>query len=238
MVIDVYASGEGYLLYLLLRDYLTDIHSDICLRYIDRPLTAGGNISLFLIPQPSEWEIQTLSAVPRKGKTFILSANCGDIPECMELKGEYLIEGLALVLDEILNNPQLAEEIRAINPQIDGELMKTLTEKLTFYIPLAVAKRDTILKGWKYYLGLKGFPLSGYLYPFEERQILSILSNVGFQDKMFPLLLGRTKADFVEEIKRRGFVPVEVLLKAKNNLESELNYILLAKSVAERLQKL
>ncbi len=238
MVIDVYASGEGYLLYLLLRDYLIDSQSNVCLRYTDRPLPADGDISLFLIPSPTEWEIQILSAIPQKGKTFILSSNCGDIPNCTELKGEFLTEGFSLILDEILGNPHLAEVVKDIKPSKGDKVIDTLKEKLPFYIPLAVAKRDTILKGWEYYLGLKGFPLSGYLYPFEEKQILEILSNIGFQDKIFPLLLGRTTETFIEKIKQRGFVPIEVLIDAKNNLESELNYLLLAKEIAENLQKL
>lgn len=239
MVINVYASGEGYLLYLLLRDYLIDSQRDACLRYTDRPLPAiNGDISLFLIPEPTEWEIQTLSVLPQKGKTFILSSNCGDIPNCTELKGEFLTEGLSLILDEIFGNPNLAEVVRDIKPSKEDKIIDILKEKLPFYIPLAVAKRETILNGWKYYLGLKGFPFSGYLYPFEEEQIFEILSNVGFQDKIFLLLLGKTSETFVEKIKQKGFVPVEVLLNVKNNLESELSYILLAKEISRNIEKL
>jgi len=38
-------------------------------------------------------------------------------------------------------------------------------------------------------------------------------------------------------IKNYGFAPTEVFIPSKNNIESELNFIYLAKEVAKKLEK-
>ena len=238
MVINVYATGEGYLVYLLLKDFLTDIKGDTCLRYTDRPLLSEGDINLFLVPNLSSTERELISNLPRKGEIVVISRNCDGMEGCFQVGETYLSEALALVFERVLNRPGLGEEIRNFSPKRDKKLLNLLAEKLTFYLPIGVAKRGAIIQGWKFYLGLAGVPFAGYVYPFEERPVLNTLSNIGFSDKVFPLILGRTSQSFLSEVKKRGFVPFEVYLEGKNNLLSELSYILLAKELSESIQKL
>ena len=238
-LIDLYVRGEGYIVYLLLESLLNDSRFPICLRYSDRPLPGDGDLNLFLIPEPDEREVAILNALPIQEKVLILSQNCKGLKNCIEISGDYVRGALAHLLREILKKEDLAEEVlNTETPRLEKEREEQLLEKLTFYIPLGVAKRGSILFGWKYYLSAKGVPFVAYRYPFEEEAFLKVLSNVGFTDKVFPLLLGRTPDNFLAKVKQKGFVPFEVLLEARNNLLSELDYILLAREIAKKVKRI
>ena len=226
-ILNVYANGEGYISYLLLKDLIRDYNLPLCVKFQDRILP-DRRLDIALIPEPSEVEIEALKTL--KEKPLTISKNCNRLENCLQVEGNFLLETLKRFsenylkpLKEILDNYQ--------PPKFEEELINNLRKKLRFYIPLAVAKREAILEAWRYYLGIKGFPFSGYLYPFEEKAFLNILSNIAFNDKIFPLILGKTSENFLERIKKKGFVPFEVVLSSKNNLESELNYIILAQSL-------
>ena len=239
MVIDVYAHGEGYIVFLLLKDFISDRKLKYCFKYLDRPILGNGDLTVFLVPQISEQELTILTALPIKGNLLIFSQNCRGLKNCIEISGDYVKGALAHLLREILKKENLAEEVLNTEPpRLEKEWEEQLLEKLTFYIPLGVAKRGSILFGWKYYFSAKGVPFVAYRYPFEEEAFLKVLSNVGFTDKVFPLLLGRTPDNFLAKVKQKGFVPFEVLLEARNNLLSELAYILLAKEIARKVKRI
>ena len=233
-VLNIYASGEGYIAYLLLKDLIKDYNLPLCVKFYDRFLP-DRRLDIAIIPELSEVEIEVLKTF--KERPFIISKNCKGVENCLQVGGNFLLETLKSLSENYLK--PLKGIVENYQPsEFKGELIANLRNKLRFYIPLAIAKRKTILEAWRYFLGMKGFPFSGYLYPFEEENFLNILSNISFNEKVFPLLLGKTSKNFLEGIKQKGFVPFEVILNSKNNLDSELNYILLAEVVSKGLEKI
>ena len=233
-IMNLYASGEGYISYLLIRDLVMDYNLPICVRFHDRILP-DREIDLALLPYPTEVEREALKTL--KKKPIILAKNCKGLENCKELGENFVLESLKRISKLYLKEPAgLLENYTP--PRFEETLLNALRGKLRFYIPFTVAKREAILEAWRHYLGIKGFPLSGYIYPFEAEAVLKVLSNIAFTDKVFPLILGKVSKVFLEGIKKKGFVPFEVILPSKNNLESELNYIFLAQEVAKGLKRI
>ncbi|RTZ58723.1 MAG: hypothetical protein DSZ31_05240 [Gammaproteobacteria bacterium] len=239
MVIGVYGRDEGYLVYLLLRNIATDYSSDVCFRFEDRLIfKSQKGRKVFFIPQPTDDEREILKLILESSEGLIFTKYCTGLKNCIQIDGDYLLETLKRASREFLAIPQMDGFLKGYTFRFEDEnLINLLREKLKFYIPLVVAKRHSILFAWKYYLSQEGVPAVGFLYPSEVRLLEPILSNIGFSDKLFPLILGNTDNKLLEVIKNYGFVPTEVLIPSKNNIESELNFIYLAKEVAKNIEK-
>ena len=226
-ILNIYASGEGYISLLLLKDFIRDFNLPLCVRFYDR-LLPDRKVDIVFLPEPSEGEREILKTFEEK--PLILSRDCRDLENCIGIKGDFVFESLRKISENHLKDiARFFENYQP--PEFENELLTGLREKLNFYIPLAVAKREAVLEAWRYYLGVKGHPFGGYLYPLEEKAFLNSLSNIAFTDKVFPLILGRVSDNLLNLVKKRGFVPFEVYLPSKNNIDSELNYILLASSI-------
>jgi hypothetical protein len=239
MVIGVYARDEGYLVYLLLKNLSNDYSADVFFYFEDRPLfkPCRGK-KLFLIPQPTDEEREILNLALGECGGLLLSKECRGLKNCVPIDGDYIIESLKRSVSQFLKDARLEEFIKNYTFSFeDKNLLELLEEKLALYIPLVVAKRDSVLFAWKYYLAQRGVPVTGLLYPLEEKLLEPLLSNVAFTDKIFPLVLGNIDNKPLEVIKNYGFVPVEVSIPSRNNLESELNFIYLAQRVAKILKK-
>lgn len=239
MVIGVYGRDEGYLLYLLLGNITTDYSNDVCFRFEDRLVLKSQNGKrLFFIPHPTDEEREILKLILENSKGLIFTKDCTGLKNCVQIEGDYLIETLKRVSKEVLTIPQIERFLKDYTFRFEEvNLINLLREKLLFYIPLVVAKRRSILFAWKYYLSQKGVPTVEFLYPSEAKLVEPILSNIGFSDKLFPLILGNTDDKLLDIIKNYGFAPTEVFIPSKNNIESELNFIYLAKEVAKKLEK-
>ena len=239
MVIGVYGRDEGYLVYLLLKNLSNDYSADLCLYFEDRPLfkPCRGE-KLFLIPHPTGEEREILNLALEQCGGLILSKDCRGLKNCVQIEGDYILGALKRVVSQLLREHRVEKFLEGYGFSFEDEnLLELLKEKLTFYIPLVVAKRDSVLFAWKYYLSQRGVPVIGLLHPLEAGLLEPLISNVAFSDKIFPLVLGNIDDKTLGVIKNYGFVPTKVAIPSKNNLESELNFVYLAQRVAKVLKK-
>ena len=228
----IYATGDGYPVYLILEETVKAYDLPLC---VELKGELSHEVDIALIPHPKVEEKELLSSLG--GNVRVISADCGSLPNCEEVKGDYVIGALKGIFEKYA--PPLVEKLRSYKPpEWNSEMLSRLGKKLRFYIPLGVSDSKAVLELWRYYLGQKGFPFSGYLFPFEERGALNILTNVGFSDKVFPLILGKVSEDFLHEVERRGFVPFAVESEVEDYLERILDYLILVREVVKGLKGL
>ena len=230
----IFSTGEGRIVEKLLVELFSDNTLKGCPKILDRPLVIKGKKLVVFSQNPDPTLRELLKTISQMGEVEIYSSNCGDLENCYSVEGFYPLKALERFLENI-GETQLAEALKNFTPS--GDANETLSERLSFYIPLVVAKRKSVAFAWKYYLTLKGIPAVTFTYPSEGENVLEILSNVGFRDKVFPLLLGKFEDKFLEEVKNRGFVPYEVTPKTDKKLLMELELIYTAKEVSERIFK-
>ena len=231
-VLNIHAEGEGYIVYLLLKSLVADGNLNLCLRFLDRPIFPKEGKNIALLPKLEE---NLKPIYLNLEKVQILSKDCKDLKNCQTVEGDFILSTLRVVLKEL--EPSLVERLEKFQFEAK-EINQTLLEKLSFYIPLLVGKRESVAYAWKYYLGLKGVPSVSFLYPRDFDLLKEVVFNPAFGDKIFPLLLGRVSKEVENLLKEEGLVPYRVEVEGKDNLDSELKLIVLAKSVAKNLKKL
>ena len=239
-IVNVYAEGEGYITFLLLKSLVGDGTVKVCFKFVDRLMFIPEELNLLIIPeiQPSEAEI--LKNHPHAGKLTVISRNCSGLENCIQTKGEkpFFFEALetvaAILKEEKLNT--LLKEVELTEPEEDENFNK-LVEKLKFYIPVLIGKRDSVIYGWKHFLGTAKVPTITHIYPRDGEVITKLFSNVLFMDKIIPVPLGVLPESLLEEIKMKGFVPYGVHVNGKNNLDSEVKLINYGRKLAEKLKE-
>ncbi len=238
-VVNVYTEGEGYIVYLLLKGLVSDHLYEVCLRYKDRPLFPEKGLNFAIVPKLGKFERDIFRLLG--DRVWVISSDCGDLKNCTPVDGEFVISALREVISAVLGE-EAKELVHFLeNYSFDPSEVKvdeeTLLEKLSFYLPLAVGKRESVVQAWKYYLELAGVPTTAFMYPRDRELIERVVHNATFQDKVFPLLLGRLPEGLVESIKRVGFVPYRVEIEGKSSLDSELKLILTAKELAKKVKR-
>jgi len=232
---NIHAEGEGYITYLLLKSLVTDFNLELCLRYTDRPIFPKEGRNIALIPK-LEGNLKEIYS--HLENVEIYSSNCQGLKNCFPIEGEYILETLKELLKPLATNlVRFLDEFKKEPLNIETQ-EETLLEKLSFYIPLLIARRESVSYAWKYYLGLKGVPAVSLIYPRDFALLREIIFNPSFGEKIFPLVLGGIFEEVENLLKLEGFVPYTVEVSGKNNLDSELKLIFYAKSIANKLQKL
>ncbi|NPB05044.1 MAG: hypothetical protein GXO08_01525 [Aquificae bacterium] len=239
-IVNFYAEGEGFVVYLLLQGLVGDGLVDLCLRYKDKPVFPPDGTNVAVMPRVSAELAEIFRLLGPAVRVF--AADCGGLENCTPLKGEFLTEALKEVLRAVVPSSERVGEIITFleNYRFDPSAVKAreevLLEKLAFYAPLLVGKRQSVVFGWKYYLGLRGVPAVAFVFPRDRDALEAVLHNPAFSDKVFPLLLGRFPDEFLQRIKDAGFVPLRVEVESKNNLDSELKFLLYARRLAQRVK--
>ncbi len=231
-ILNIYPEGEGYIVYLLLKSITADNTLNVCIRYIDRPIFPNEGKNIALIPQV----VENISSLLRLAENIqIFSENCSGLKNCKTIQGDYILSTLKELLKDF--DPKLVESVENFQFKVKT-FRKELLEKFSFYIPLLIGKRESVVYSWKYYLGLRGIPSVSLLYPRDLDLLKEVIFNPAFGDKLFPLLLGRLPNEVNELLKSEGFVPYQLEIEGKNNLDSELQLIFLAKEVSSKIRKL
>jgi hypothetical protein len=237
MEIAAFSLGEGKIVEKLLSELSGDGTLKSCIKTLDRPLIPSDTKLTAFVPKLDNPLKEFIKNLEQLTEVEIYSEDCDDFKNCNQIEGFYPLEALKKFFKknhEIL----LAEKLENFQPKIEGEeFPEILKEKLSFYIPLTVAKRESISYAWKYYLSLQGIPCVEFLYPAEKDNFLNNLSNTAFRDKVFPLLVGTFEKTFLSKIKERGFVPYKVKPKTNQKLLEELELIYTAKVVSEQVFK-
>ncbi|NPA14369.1 MAG: hypothetical protein GXN97_04210 [Aquificae bacterium] len=233
--IGIYAQGEGYITALLFYNQYVDGSIDFPTFVVDRIFPSVGKFDRFILLLENI-ETSTAEALnnlpqPLKERLLVFSKNCQGLEFCHKVE-DLIFQPLEFIAEK-LSLENLKKNLKTTKEEFPLELVQQLAKKVSFYIPVVVGKRNSYLYAWKYYLSKAGVGSITYLYPRDRGLISNIFSNVAFSDKIFPLILGQL--DLVKDLKRKGFVPQQVVLEGKNNLDTELKYILLAREVAKNI---
>ncbi len=239
-VANVYAEGEGYITFLLLKSLAGDGTLPHCFKYVDRLIFLPAEINLLLIPEINQSEEDILKNHPHRDKLTVISKNCKGLENCLETPAELpYFYGALLKVAEVLKEDKLTgllKETELVEPEEDEHFQKLL-EKLLFYIPVLIGKRESVIYAWKYFLGKEKHPAITHIYPRDGEVIPRIFSNILFTDKIIPVPLGVLPGGIIEEIKLKGFVPYGVKVEGKNNLDSELKLINYGRKLAKKLRE-
>jgi len=228
----IYATEEGFIVYRILEEIAEIYELPLCVKP-ERKLSP--EVDLILVPHLKGEERAFLSSAGERVK--VVTTDCGKLPKCKGVKGDYVIEALKGILEDYA--PHLVDKLKRYrSPRWDGEMLSRLGKKLRFYLPLGVSDSGAVLDLWRYYLGRKGFPFSGYLSPFEEEAVLNTLTNTAFSDKVFPLILGKVSEGFPEGVKLRGFVPFVVKSQSEEFLHRVLDHLFLVREVVKELKRI
>lgn len=229
----IFSIGEGKIVEKLIRELNGEGTVKGCFKYLDRPIAVGGKKLTVFVPQVDHELRELLKTLESLTVIEIYTTDCDGLKNCFQIEGFYPLE----TLKGFLRNSEehhLVQKIEEFSSkEIENENLQPLAEKLGYYIPLIVSKRESVSFAWKYYLSSKGIPAESFVYPSDWKGLLEILSNIGFRDKVFPLLLGNFESKFLSEIKKRGFVPYRVIPQYKQKILSELELIYIAKKVSE-----
>ncbi len=239
MTINVYAEGEGYITFLLLKSLSGDGTLDVCFRYVDRLMFKPAEKNLLLIPQINHTEREILKNHPLKDKLVVISENCEGLEGCTEPRRGPFFFGALEEVASILRLEPLKELLKHTSPEEpeEDQSFEILLEKLRFYIPLLVGKRESVIYGWKYFLATAKIPSITYVYPRDGGLIFKPFENLLIYDKLVPVLLGKLQREISDTYKIKGFVPLEVRIDGKNNLDSEVKLITYAAALAKKLKR-
>jgi len=239
-VLNVYAKGEGYITFLLLKSLAADGLLKACVRAVDKLIFTLADLNLLIVPDIDDSERIVLENHPHKERLVIISKNCGGLENCVEpaAKGPFFYSAL-LEVAKVLNDYGLEKLVRStsLETPIDAEKIKPLAEKVSFYFPVLIGKRDSVLYGWKYFLGKVKIPSVTHGFPRDSEILPKVFSNYLFTDKMVPIFLGMFPAEVIERIKEKGFVPYQVKIEGENNLDSELKLIEYGRKVAQAVRE-
>jgi len=239
-IVNVFTLGEGYITFLLLRSLSIDGVIEGCFQYFDKPIFPPDTVNLVVLKNLDDTLLEIFKHHPHRDKLVVISENCKGLENCIETqKGVPFFYAALLEIARVLGEEklyQLVKDSRLTHPEINEEF-EFLIEKLLFYIPVLIGKRESIIYAWKYFLGKVNQGAITYIYPRDGEIIESIFNNILFADKIVAIPLGILPKDLIERIKLKGFVPYGVQIEGKNNLDSELQLINYGRVVAEKLKE-
>ncbi len=238
-IVNVYAEGEGFITYLLLKSLSGDGTLKVCFKFVDRLMFPPEKLNLMFIPEIQPSELEILKNHPHGERLTVISKNCRGLENCLPTpEGLPFFFGALKVAAEVLKDEKLSELLSKVEAfGVETEKVLPLAEKFKFYIPVLVGKRDSVIYGWKHFLGTAGVPSITHIYPRDAGVFLKLFENPLFADKIVPVALGVLPEGLLEEFKKRGFVPQRVEVEGKNNLDSEVKLIEYGRKVAEALKR-